>query len=151
LALAIVADGEGATKVVEIHVTGAPTEAAAREVGRAIARSALVKTAVHGADPNWGRVLAAAGAAGVGINADKLSLAAAVDGEEAGGTGSEPEWIILAQGGATAHPDRARARAAFQQKRLRLHLDLGLGRAEAVVWTCDLSPEYVRINADYTS
>ena len=157
LALAVVADGEGATKLVEIHVTGAPTETAAREVGRAIARSALVKTAVYGADPNWGRILAAAGAAGVGINPDKLSLAAAADGEagggreEAGGGGSESEWITLAQGGATAHADPARARATFQQKRLRLHLDLGLGRAEAVVWTCDLSPEYVRINADYTS
>src|SRR5438445_664139 len=89
-------------------------------------------------------ILAAAGAGGVGINPDKLSLAAAVDGEAG-------EWITLAQGGATAHPDPARARATFQQKRLRLHLDLGLGRAEAVVWTCDLTPEYVRINADYTS
>src|SRR5437899_4877155 len=87
LALAIVADGEGATKLVEIHVTGAPTETAAREVGRAIARSALVKTAVYGADPNWGRILAAAGAAGVGINPDKLSLAAAADGEAGGGGG----------------------------------------------------------------
>jgi glutamate N-acetyltransferase/amino-acid N-acetyltransferase len=144
LALAIVEDGEGATKLVEIRVTGAPTETAAREVGRAIARSALVKTAVYGADPNWGRILAAAGAAGVGIHPDKLTLAAALDGETR-------EWITLAQGGATAHPDPARARATFQQKRLRLHLDLGLGRAEAVVWTCDLTPEYVRINADYTS
>jgi len=155
LALAIVEDGEGATKVVEIHVTGAPTEVAAREVGRAIARSTLVKTAVYGADPNWGRILAAAGAAGVGLQPDKLSLAAAADGgggaEDGGAAGREPEWITLAQGGATAHPDPARARAAFQQKRLRLHLDLGLGRAEAIVWTCDLSPEYVRINADYTS
>jgi glutamate N-acetyltransferase/amino-acid N-acetyltransferase len=144
LALAIVEDGEGATKLVEIRVTGAPTETAAREVGRAIARSALVKTAVYGADPNWGRILAAAGVAGVGIHPDKLSLAAAVDGEAG-------EWITLAQGGATAHPDPVRARATFQQKRLRLHLDLGLGRAEAVVWTCDLTPEYIRINADYTS
>src|SRR2546427_261925 len=115
LALAIVADGEGATKLVEIHVTGAPTETAAREVGRAIARSALVKTAVYGADPNWGRILAAAGAAGVGINPDKLSLAAAADGEagggggEAGGGGGESEWITPAQGGATAHPGPARA------------------------------------------
>jgi len=59
--------------------------------------------------------------------------------------------VVLAQGGATAHPDQAKARAIFSQKRLRLRLDLGMGRAEAVVWTCDLSPEYVRINADYTS
>ncbi len=143
LALAIVEDGEGATKVVEIQVTGAPTEGAAREVGRAIARSTLVKTAIYGADPNWGRVLAAAGASGVALNPDKLSLAAAADGD--------PAWITLATGGATAHPDPVRAREIFLQKRLRLRLDLGLGRAEAVVWTCDLSPDYVRINADYTS
>ncbi len=144
LALAIVEDGEGATKVVEIQVTGGATEAAAREVGRAIARSTLVKTAVYGADPNWGRVLAAAGAAGVALTPEKLTLSAQADG---GGDA----WVVLAQGGATAHPDQAKARAIFSQKRLRLRLDLGMGRAEAVVWTCDLSPEYVRINADYTS
>ncbi len=142
LALAIVEDGEGATKLLEIQVTGGATEGAAREVGRAIARSALVKTAVYGADPNWGRVLAAAGAAGVALLPEKLTLAAQADGDE---------WVVLAQGGATAHPDAAKARAIFSQKRLRLRLDLGMGRAEAVVWTCDLSPEYVRINADYTS
>ncbi|PYO38100.1 MAG: hypothetical protein DMD29_14235, partial [Gemmatimonadetes bacterium] len=142
LALGIVEDGEGATKLVEIQVTGGATEGAAREVGRAIARSALVKTAVYGADPNWGRVLAAAGSAGVALSADKLTLSAQADGDD---------WVVLAQGGATAHPDEAKARAIFRQKRLRLRLDLGMGRAEAVVWTCDLSPEYVRINADYTS
>jgi glutamate N-acetyltransferase/amino-acid N-acetyltransferase len=141
LALAVVRDGEGATKLVEIHVVGAQTEALAREVGRAIARSALVKTAIYGADPNWGRVLAAAGAAGVPITADRLALEAAADGD----------WLTLAAGGATAHPDPERAHAIFQQKTIRLRLDLGVGRAEAVVWTCDLSPDYVRINSDYTS
>ncbi len=141
LALAIVADGEGASKVVEILVVGAVSEAAAREVGRAVARSALVKTAIYGADPNWGRILAAAGAAGVTLAPDRLSLQAAADGD----------WLTLASGGATAHPDAGRARAIFQEKTIRLRIDLGLGRAEAVVWTCDLTPEYVRINADYTS
>ena len=141
LELAIVADGEGASKVVEILVVGAVSEAAAREVGRAVARSALVKTAIYGADPNWGRILAAAGAAGVTLAPDRLSLQAAADGD----------WLTLASGGATAHPDAARARAIFQEKTIRLRIDLGLGRAEAVVWTCDLTPEYVRINADYTS
>jgi len=82
LALAIVEDGEGATKLLEIQVTGGATEGAAREVGRAIARSALVKTAVYGADPNWGRVLAAAGAAGVALVPEKLTLAAQADGDE---------------------------------------------------------------------
>jgi glutamate N-acetyltransferase/amino-acid N-acetyltransferase len=141
LALAVVRDGEGATKVLEIHVVGAQTEAFAREVGRSIARSLLVKTAIYGADPNWGRVLAAAGAAGVPLTPDRVGLQAATDGE----------WMTLAAGGATAHPDPARARAVFQQDTIRLRLDLGVGRAEAVVWTCDLTPEYVRINSDYTS
>src|SRR5467141_3722036 len=86
LALAIVSDGEGASKLVEIHVVGGVSEAAAREVGRAIARSALVKTAIYGADPNWGRILAAAGAAGVPLAVDRLSLQAAAAGE----------WLTLA-------------------------------------------------------
>ncbi|MGH7646238.1 MAG: bifunctional glutamate N-acetyltransferase/amino-acid acetyltransferase ArgJ [Gemmatimonadales bacterium] len=141
LALAVVRDGEGATKVLEIHVTGAATETAAREVGRAVARSSLVKTALFGGDPNWGRVLAAAGTAGVPLAVDRLSLRAAADGE----------WLPLADAGATAHPDPAAARAVFAHAAVRLHLDLGLGRAESIVWTCDLSPDYVRINADYTS
>src|SRR5437899_2098846 len=138
LALAIVEDGEGASKLVEIQVVGAASEAAAREVGRAIARSTLVKTAIYGADPNWGRILAAAGAAGVALTLDRLTLQAAADGE----------WLTLAEGGATAHPDTARGRAIFRHKTIRLRLDLGVGRAEAMVWTCDLTPDYVRINAD---
>lgn len=141
LALAIVADGEGASKLVEIHVSGAVSEAAAREVGRAIARSALVKTAVYGADPNWGRILAAAGAAGVPLTVERLTL-------QARGSG---DWLTLATAGASADPDLASARAIFREKTIRLRIDLGLGRAEAVVWTCDLTPDYVRINADYTS
>src|SRR5439155_1275071 len=121
------------------------TTDAAREVGRAVARSALVKTALYGADPNWGRVLAAAGAAGVPLNTDRLTLQAS--GADSGADG----WLTLATGGATAHPDPEQARAIFRQKTVRLRLDLGIGRAEAVVWTCDLTPDYVRINADYTS
>src|SRR5690349_3197466 len=108
LALAIVADGEGASKVVEIQVVGAVSEATAREVGRAIARSTLVKTAIYGGDPNWGRVLAAAGVAGVALVADRLTLEA----ESANGG----PWLTLASGGATALADIAQARAIFQQK-----------------------------------
>ena len=141
LALAVVQDGEGATKQFEIHITGAQTETHARAVGRAIARSTLVKTAIYGGDPNWGRVLAAAGVAGVALVAERITL-------EAQGTNG---WLTLASGGATALADPAQARAIFQQKTIRLRLDLGLGRSEAVVWTCDLSPDYVRINSDYTS
>ena len=141
LALAVVADGEGATKSLEIAVVGAQTETHAREVGRAIARSTLVKTAIYGGDPNWGRVLAAAGVAGVALVAERITLQAQ------SGNG----WLTLASGGATALADPAQARAIFEQKAIRLRLDLGLGRSEAVVWTCDLSPDYVRINSDYTS
>lgn len=142
LALAIVEDGEGATKRLEIQVVGAQTEAHAREVGRAIARSTLVKTAIYGGDPNWGRVLAAAGVAGVALVADRIKLEAAMNGGD---------WLTLASGGANALADPAQARPIFEQKTIRLRLDLGLGRSEAVVWTCDLSPDYVRINSDYTS
>src|SRR5205809_946967 len=138
---ASVSGGGGAWKLVEIHGVGGGSEAAARDVGRAIARSALVKTAIYGADPNWGRILAAAGAAGVPLAVDRLSLQVAAD----------DAWLTLATGGATAHADPRAARAIFQQKTIRLRVDLGLGRAEAVVWTCDLTPDYVRINADYTS
>jgi len=141
LALAVVQDGEGATKRLEIQIVGAQTEAHAREVGRAIARSTLVKTAIYGGDPNWGRVLAAAGVAGVALVAERITL----DAQSANG------WLTLATGGATALADPATARAIFEQKAIRLRLDLGLGRSEAVVWTCDLSPDYVRINSDYTS
>jgi glutamate N-acetyltransferase/amino-acid N-acetyltransferase len=141
LALAIVEDGEGATKRLEIQIVGAQTEAHAREVGRAIARSTLVKTAIYGGDPNWGRVLAAAGVAGVSLVADRITLQA----------GTSNGWLTLATGGATALANPAQARAIFEQKTIRLRLDLGLGRSEAVVWTCDLSPDYVRINSDYTS
>src|SRR5204862_2660012 len=104
LALAIVADGEGATKQLQIHVVGAQTETHAREVGRAIARSSLVKTAIYGGDPNGGRVLAAAGAAGVPLVADRIKLDAATDG---GG------WLTLASGGANALADPAEARPIF--------------------------------------
>jgi len=143
LALAVVEDGEGATKQLQIEIVGAQTEGHAREVGRAIARSTLVKTAIYGGDPNWGRVLAAAGVAGVALVPERITL----DAQSAKGG----HWLTLASGGATALADPAQARAIFEQKAIRLRLDLGLGRSEAVVWTCDLSPDYVRINSDYTS
>ncbi|GIW52708.1 MAG: arginine biosynthesis bifunctional protein ArgJ [Gemmatimonadales bacterium] len=146
LALMIVKDGEGATRFVELTVTGAPTEVMAREIGRAIARSALVKTALAGGDPNWGRILAAAGAAGFQIVPERLHLSVrAASGEN---PGSE-QWITLAQNGAAAEVDERMLKPLFEAKELALRLDLGMGGAEATVWTCDLSEEYVRINARY--
>src|SRR5258706_278140 len=141
LALAIVEDGEGATKRLEIQIVGAQTEAHAREVGRAITRSTLAKTAIYGGDPNWGRVLAAAGVAGVSLVADRITLQA----------GTSNGWLTLASGGATAFADATQARAIFEQKTLRLPPDLGLGRSEAGGWALDFSPGYVPVNSDYTS
>src|SRR2546422_7886780 len=119
LALAIVADGEGASNMPELQVVGAASETAAREVGRAVARSALVKTALYGADPNWGRVLAAAGAAGVPLNTDRLTLQAS--GAHTGADGG----LTLATSGAPAPPDPQHARALFRQKNRRRRLYLG--------------------------
>ncbi|GBD32203.1 Arginine biosynthesis bifunctional protein ArgJ [bacterium HR33] len=146
LALMIVKDGEGATRFVELTVTGAPTEVMAREIGRAIARSALVKTALAGGDPNWGRILAAAGAAGFQIVPERLHLSVRAASRE--NPGSE-QWITLAQNGAAAEVDERMLKPLFEAQELALRLDLGMGGAEATVWTCDLSEEYVRINARY--
>jgi glutamate N-acetyltransferase/amino-acid N-acetyltransferase len=148
LALMVVRDGEGATRFVELTVPGASTEAMARDIGRAIARSTLVKTALAGGDPNWGRILAAAGAAGLPIVPERIRLAAQRRAE-AGGPAAD--WLVLAQDGATADADEALAHAIFTASEIALRLDLGLGGAEATVWTCDLSEEYVRINAHYRS
>lgn len=146
LALMIVRDGEGATRFVELVVAGASTEAMARSIGRAIARSPLVKTALAGGDPNWGRILAAAGASGIPVDGSRLTLSAQVRADTGGPAG---EWLVLAKDGVTANPDETAARDIFGAKSVALHLHLGMGGAEATVWTCDLSEEYVRINADY--
>jgi glutamate N-acetyltransferase/amino-acid N-acetyltransferase len=145
LALMVVRDGEGATRFVEIIVEGANTETVARSVGRAVAKSALVKTALAGGDPNWGRILAATGASGVPVHPDRLRLSAKIGGQ------SDEEWLVLAEDGATADAEEAAAQRVFAAPEIVLRLELGIGGAAASVWTCDLSTEYVRINADYRS
>jgi glutamate N-acetyltransferase / amino-acid N-acetyltransferase len=141
LARQIARDGEGATRLVEIRVSGAATEHDAHVVADAIGRSLLVKTAIHGGDPNWGRVLAAAGSCGVAIDPDRVTLAFGAAGDEA---------RVVEQGLPTNLPlDRAAAKLADDPVLVRL--DLGLGAGAAVVWTCDLSAEYVAINAHYTT
>lgn len=146
LALMIVKDGEGATRFVELTVAGAPTELMAREIGRAIARSTLVKTALAGGDPNWGRILAAAGASGFQIVPERLTLAVKSDSKS---SPPEGEWLVLARNGAATEADERLVEVLFNAPTVTLRLDLGMGRAEATVWTCDLSEEYVRINARY--
>lgn len=140
LARQIARDGEGATRLIEIAVTGAADVAQARRVGRTIAGSALVRTAIHGADPNWGRILAAAGRSGEPIDPARVRLWF--------GAG---DAIQLLDRGMPLPFDAAAASALLRQDPVCVRLDLGLGDASAVGWTCDLSAEYVRINADYTT
>jgi glutamate N-acetyltransferase/amino-acid N-acetyltransferase len=136
LALGIVRGGEGATKLVAIDVTGGRTNAEAKQAARAIANSPLVKTAVHGADPNWGRLIAVAGRAGVEFS---LEQARVVIGDT----------VLFERG--TPFDDRAeQASRHLQQAEISIGVDLGTGgRGAARMWTCDLSAEYVRINAEY--
>jgi glutamate N-acetyltransferase/amino-acid N-acetyltransferase len=135
LALGIVRGGEGATKLITVNVTGAATRSDARRAAKAIANSPLVKTAIHGGDPNWGRLIAVAGRAGVAF---QLSRAAVVIGS-----------IVLFKDG-RPHDEAAPDAAAYLTgKNIDVTVDLGAGQASSTVWTCDLSAEYVRINADY--
>jgi glutamate N-acetyltransferase/amino-acid N-acetyltransferase len=135
LALAIVRGGEGATKLVTVTVSGAASSAEARQAAKAIANSLLVKTAVHGGDPNWGRLIAVAGRAGVAFD---LSRAAVMIGPTTLFKNGQP------------HDEAADEAAAYLKgSDITLSVDLGAGPASSTVWTCDLSAEYVRINADY--
>ena len=144
LAQWIVRDGEGATKFVEIQVTGAESEKAAHTIANTIATSPLVKTALAGSDANWGRILAAAGRAGIPF--DQYSVNLWIQPLQPPG-GSTPLQLVN-NGTPTAYPETAAA-AIFAQPEFNIRLDLGAGPAAATVWTCDLSHDYVTINADY--
>jgi glutamate N-acetyltransferase/amino-acid N-acetyltransferase len=135
LALGIVRGGEGATKLVTVTVTGGATTDEARKAAKAIANSLLVKTAIHGGDPNWGRLIAVAGRAGVAFNP---SRAAVLIGP-----------TVLFRNGRPYDDAAPEAAAYLQGKELTVSVDLGSGVASSTVWTCDLSAEYVRINAEY--
>jgi glutamate N-acetyltransferase/amino-acid N-acetyltransferase len=135
LALAIVRGGEGATKLITVTVNGAATSDEARRAAKAIANSLLVKTAIHGGDPNWGRLIAVAGRAGVAFD---LSKAAVVIGR-----------TVLFKDGRPYDEAAPEAAAYLKGTDLSLAVDLGSGSATSTVWTCDLSAEYVRINAEY--
>ena len=137
LALAIVRGGEGATKLVTVTVTGAASDAEGRRAAKAIANSLLVKTAIHGGDPNWGRLIAVAGRAGVEFN---LARAAVRIGS-----------IVLFEQGRPFDERAPEAAAYLKGMDIAVSVDLGAGCASSTVWTCDLTAEYVRINADYRS
>jgi glutamate N-acetyltransferase/amino-acid N-acetyltransferase len=141
LAIGIVEDGEGATHVVEIEVRGAPNETAAKKVAETIALSSLVKTAIAGADPNWGRILAAAGRSGVLFNPDHAEIWLA--GMKMYGP---PKWKSYS----IALPlDEGVAHARLLEKNISIRVDLHNGRGTARMWTCDFTAEYVHINASY--
>jgi len=135
LALGIVRGGEGATKLVTVTVTGAATADDARRAAKAIANSPLVKTAIHGGDPNWGRLIAVAGRAGVAFQLERAAVT----------IGS----TVLFEDGAPHDENAPQAAEYLQGRDISVGVDLGAGRASSTVWTCDLSADYVRINADY--
>ena len=135
LALQIVADGEGAQRVIEIEVRGAKSEIAARRIGQTIATSPLVKTAFAGGDPNWGRVFAAAGRAGVKFDPHRVDIHMA-------------GIPVLRRGQPLEFNERA-ASNRLLEKNVHVVLNLHAGRASARYWTCDFTAEYVRINASY--
>jgi len=137
LAELLVRDGEGATRVAEVRVEGARTPADADRVARTVAESPLVKTALHGGDPNWGRVLAAVGRSGVALEASRVSI-----------------WIgdvHVAEGGAGRCYDESVAAEAMREDPVRLRIRLGEGDAAGWMWTSDFSHGYVDINAHYRS
>jgi glutamate N-acetyltransferase / amino-acid N-acetyltransferase len=147
LAQAIVRDGEGATKFITLHVTGATDEGSAYKVANTIATSPLVKTAFFGNDANWGRIIAAAGRAGVPFNPDTTQLWIS-PGEE---LFEDDKGLLLFQNGMPTTYSEAEATRIFSEESVYVSLDLGLGTSESMVWTCDLSDQYVAINGDYRS
>ncbi len=139
LAHSIVRDGEGATRFVTIAVTGAASEAEAEAVGFTLGESPLVKTAIGAGDPNWGRLLAAVGRAGVrGLDVETVRIWVG-------------DYCIVQEGGRVPGYDEAEAATRMAGEDISISVDLGRGDREARIWTCDLTAEYVRINAEYRS
>ena len=137
MAQAIARDAEGSSKLITIAVRGAATEAEARQVGIAVANSSLVKTAAFGNDPNWGRILCAMGYAGVDF--DPARVRVALCGTDIYGNGAGLAY------------DASKLSAAMQAEEMVIDIDLAMGAAAAEIFTCDLTYEYVRLNAEYTT
>jgi glutamate N-acetyltransferase/amino-acid N-acetyltransferase len=136
LALAIVRGGEGATKLVAVHITGAVNDQDAMRAAKTIANSPLVKTAVHGGDPNWGRLVAASGRSGARFVLEHATV--------------EVGDVLLFRNGQPYDENAPEAARLLQDSDIDIHVDLGTGGSgEATAWTCDLSAEYVRINGEY--
>jgi glutamate N-acetyltransferase / amino-acid N-acetyltransferase len=137
MAKAIVSDGEGATKLVTVNVKNAKTQEDADLVAKSISTSYLVKTAIYGADANWGRIISAAGHSGAEIEPEKVSIS------------FEDQPVLLPKYNIVVNEDLASK--ILSQPEFSINVDLGIGDARATWWTCDLTEEYVRINSDYRS
>ena len=137
MAQAIARDAEGSSKLITIAVRGAATEAEARQVGIAVANSSLVKTAAFGNDPNWGRILCAMGYAGVEFDPERARVS--LCGTDIYGNGAGLDF------------DGDKLSAAMQAEEIAIDIDLAMGQATAEIFTCDLTYEYVRLNAEYTT
>jgi glutamate N-acetyltransferase/amino-acid N-acetyltransferase len=138
LAQQVVRDGEGASKFVTITVSGAESSRAARQIGLSIANSPLVKTAIAGNDPNWGRIVMAVGKAGEKADRDRLKI-------------DIGDWPVTAEGMVRADYDETPVAQYMKGSELEIRVDVGVGRGRFTVWTCDLTQAYVSINADYRS
>ncbi|MCX9011141.1 MAG: bifunctional ornithine acetyltransferase/N-acetylglutamate synthase [Candidatus Methanoperedens sp.] len=141
LARMIAKDGEGATRLIEARVKGALTENDARLAAKAIVRSPLVKTAIYGKDPNWGRVVAAAGYSGAEVDQDRISLKFSNDNEE----------VTLVDSGRIVEGKLEALKGIMAGGEIVIEVDIGLGDHEATAWGCDLTYDYVKINAMYTT
>jgi glutamate N-acetyltransferase/amino-acid N-acetyltransferase len=138
LARELARDGEGATRLVHVRVSGARSAAEADHAARRVANSVLVKTAIFGGDANWGRILQAVGAGGVRVRIERAEV-------RLGGV------AVFRAGASTGPAARARARRCLRRPEVVIEVRLGVGRGRAEMWTCDLSYDYVRINAEYTT
>ncbi|HII06904.1 MAG TPA: bifunctional ornithine acetyltransferase/N-acetylglutamate synthase [Methanotrichaceae archaeon] len=143
LAKMMAKDGEGATKLVETQVTGARSRDDARQAAKTIMRSSLVKTAIFGDDPNWGRIVAAAGRSGADLDPEKISLSISAVGQD--------KELFLVERGKIVDGVLEEAEDVMRSEELVITLDLGLGEEAARAFGCDLSYDYVKINAEYTS
>jgi glutamate N-acetyltransferase/amino-acid N-acetyltransferase len=137
LAWSVVADGEGASKVVQVEVRGARTDAEARVAAKSVADSPLFKTAIHGQDPNWGRIAMALGKSAAKVEAESLTIKIGPATIFSRGTGRKFD-LQAVQG-------------HLRQPEIHVQCNLGLGKGAFTAWTCDLSREYIAINADYTT
>lgn len=138
LAQQIVKDGEGITKFIEVEVSGATDKATAKKIAKSIANSPLVKTAIAGEDPNWGRVMMALGKTGIEVNQYNITL-------------KFGDILVAKNGAVAASYSEDKAAEYMKSTEIKISIDLGNGKSSAKVWTCDLTHQYITINADYRS